>query len=56
MDSAKSLQTIGFVFLASGVAFTTVAFATKLAPLYVMGPVFLVLGIVFTATSKVRRK
>ncbi|MEG3193057.1 hypothetical protein [Lysobacter sp. D1-1-M9] len=56
MDRAKSLQTLGFIFLAFGASFLAVGVATQMLVFTVLGPSFMALGIVFLATSKVRDK
>lgn len=56
MDSTKKLLTLGFVFLACGVTFLTIAFATRLDPLYAVGLVQFAAGIVFMILAKSRAK
>ncbi|MEG3192924.1 hypothetical protein [Lysobacter sp. D1-1-M9] len=56
MDRAKSLQTLGFVFLAFGASFLAVGVATQMLVFTVLGPSLMALGVVFLATSKVRVK
>jgi hypothetical protein len=55
MDSAKTFQILGFVFLLCGVTFLTVGITTKLVALWAMGPAFIGLGVVFWAVSRKRR-
>jgi hypothetical protein len=56
VDSTKKFLTLGFVFLACGVTFLTVAFTTHLSPLYAVGFVQVVLGIVFMVLVKTRAR
>jgi len=58
MDTTKTrqLQALGVVFAGCGVTFLSVGFATDKLALWVMGPAFLGLGIVFFAYARLRKK
>jgi hypothetical protein len=56
VDSAKTLLTIGAVFLACGLVFLVVGLSTHLLTFSAMAPAFIALGVVFFAVSRTRAK
>ncbi len=53
---AKQLQALGVVFIGCGVAFLAVGLSAHQFVFTTLGPGFLVLGIVFLAVTRIRKK